>query len=172
MGTNMDEFVEKLVDLIHPKHLPVGAYLCYGLQSQSPDDAHCIVEVEVGPDAIKCFRSSSPDATCIATTNDCAQPTALLHCGSAPYSTGYAWLAALAIWAHKPKIAHRGTMAQGPRDYQPQSHTRLTSLLYTAVHRGVQGWVMAQRLCTRACTSGLIEGVGRRCPWRGHPAST
>ena len=33
-------FVEKLVGLNHPKHLLVGACLCYGLQSQSPTDPH------------------------------------------------------------------------------------------------------------------------------------
>ena len=49
----MDEFwnwfIEKLLSLNHPKHLLVGACLCYGLQSQSPNDPHLHVEMEYNP---------------------------------------------------------------------------------------------------------------------------
>ena len=39
-GKFSNRFIEKLGGLNHPKHLLVGACLCYGLQSQSPTDPH------------------------------------------------------------------------------------------------------------------------------------
>ena len=87
LGQVWNWFVEKLVDLSHPKHLLVGAGLCYELQFQSPTDLHlacagmdCNPRVQSTPGPLNRHHITLHEARCCKGKNKTARMKNIFEC--------------------------------------------------------------------------------------------